>query len=167
MKLYSLALLFLISVSAVAQEHDHAAKKVPNPAWDKMRTLVGTWNVKDGAPGATVTYELVSGGTALMETVRYAKGHEMITMYSPDGSDVAMIHYCEAGNQPRMRAKGVEGEEIRFEFVDIGNLPSPETEYMRTLRMRFTDADHVQALWTSHAPGKDSPFAFDLTRAKS
>jgi len=167
MKIHVFALLLVVAISAGAQDHAAHTKKT-NPAWEKMKTLVGTWQTKAEEGSATVTYQLVSGGTALMETVSYGKGHGMVTMYTPEGNDIALTHYCEAGNQPRMRATGLAGdEEIKFDFVDVANLPTADTEYMRNLRIRFVDSDHVQTLWTSHAPGKDTPYTFDLTRAKS
>jgi hypothetical protein len=166
MKICSLLLPLVLTLGAVAQDHTAHAKNT-SPAWEKMKTLVGTWQTKAEEGSATVTYQLVSGGTALMETVRYGKNGGMVTLYTPAGDAIALTHYCEAGNQPRMRARGMAGDEIRFDFVDVANLPTPETEFMRTLRIRFVDADHVQTVWTSHAPGKDTPYTFDLTRAKS
>jgi hypothetical protein len=165
MKIYSLLLLSVLTFIAVAQDHA-AHAKTTNPAWEKMKTLIGTWDSKAGGPGASITYRLVSDGTALMETTHYGN-IDMITMYAPDGDAIAMTHYCAGGNQPRLRAQGLAGDEVHFEFVDAGNVRSPKSEVMRDLRIKFIDGEHVQEYWTSRGAGKDTEMKFELTRAKS
>ncbi len=38
--------------------------------------------------------------------------HEMTNMYTLDGNTLVMTHYCAGGNQPRMRATGVENGRV-------------------------------------------------------
>ena len=85
-----------------------------------MKSLVGAWKgTAEGKP-VSVTYALVSNGTALMETLDGDHDTTMITMYAPDGAGLLATHYCAAGNQPRMRATGCpDGRSLAFEFVDV------------------------------------------------
>jgi hypothetical protein len=160
-------LVFLFSGATVALASDAA----PGAGWEKLKTLVGTWqSTTAGHPGAaTVTFKLVSNGSSLMETMDMP-GHseEMITMYAPDGPSgrIVATHYCSAGNQPRMAAAGLDGSRLDFQFLDATNVVDPNGELMRSLEIRFQDADHFEQLWTSRANGKDSSETFTYVRKR-
>jgi hypothetical protein len=75
-------------------------------AFEKLKGLAGTWSGPVGTvdgPKGTVRYEVVSGGSAVMEVLFPGDPHEMRSMYHLDRGDLVMTHYCSAGNQPRMR----------------------------------------------------------------
>lgn len=150
-----------------------AASAAPstNPAWEKMKSLVGQWEGTmahgDMNMPVTVSYELVSDGTSLMERLNAPDhSHEMITMYSPDGSRIMMTHYCTEGNQPRMRADALNGDTVAFSFVDVTGLPSPDAEHMHKLVVKFQDADHFTQEWTHRKAGKDETGIFKYARKK-
>ncbi len=138
-------------------------------AWEKLETLVGSWEGKaDGQP-ATVTYKLVSGGTAVAESLTTADGADMVTVYTRDGSRLLMTHYCSENNQPRMRSAGLspDGRQIEFTFVDVTNLPSPDASHMTGLVLVIPDGDHLTQRWThQEAPGKTHTSDFIFTRKK-
>src|SRR4051812_33290566 len=160
-------LVFLLSVATIASASDTA----PGAGWEKLKTLAGTWQGTTAEhPGAvTVTFKLVSNGSSLMETMDVpAHSEEMITMYAPDGPSgrIVATHYCSAGNQPRMAAPGLDGSRLDFRFLDATNVLDPNGELMRSLVIRFQDADHFEQLWTSRAEGKDHTGTFAYTRKK-
>jgi len=133
--------------------------------WEKLKSLVGSWQgTNDGHP-VSVTYALVSNGTALMENLDGGHDAEMITMYTPDGAAVLATHYCAAGNQPRMRAKAsADGKSIDFQFVDASNVKD-SSEVMRRLVVTFVDANHFDQQWTSRGKdGKEHTSLFRYTR---
>jgi hypothetical protein len=133
--------------------------------WSRMKSLVGAWKgTAEGKP-VSVTYALVSNGTALMETLDGDHDMTMITMYAPDGASLLATHYCAAGNQPRMRATGSpDGRSLAFEFVDVSG---QGTEVMRRLVVTFVDADHFRQTWTSRAAdGQEHSSVFDYTRVR-
>jgi hypothetical protein len=135
--------------------------------WDRMTSLVGAWKGTENGHPVAVRYALVSGGTALMETLDGEHGVTMVTMYAPDGAAMLATHYCAVGNQPRMRATGSpDGKSLAFEFVDVSNAAgSPEV--MRRLVVTFVDADHFQQTWTSRAAdGKEHSSVFAYTRIR-
>lgn len=149
-----------------------AAGAATSPAWEKLKSLVGEWDGTvthgDSTMPVTVSYTLVSSGTSLMEKLTTPDGADMVTMYHPDGSRVMMTHYCAGGNQPRMRAQAGKGEvgSLGFSFVDATNLASAEAEHMRSLVVRFGDADHFTQEWTHRKAGKEETGIFKYTRKK-
>jgi hypothetical protein len=150
-----------------------AATTGTNPAWEKMKSLVGEWEGTmthgDENMPVRVSYSLVSGGTSLMERLNAPDdSHDMVTMYYPDGSRIMMTHYCSEGNQPRMRAQAAAGEpkSLAFDFVDVTGLASPEAEHMRKLVVNFDDADHFTQRWTHRKGGKDETGVFKYARKK-
>lgn len=164
---FSIAYTILFAMATSA-----SAATGTNPAWEKMKSLVGEWEGTmthgEMAMPVKVSYELVSGGTSLMERMNAPDdSHEMITMYHPDGSQVMMTHYCSDGNQPRMRANAANADgSIAFNFVDVTNLPGPQAEHMRKLVVRFQDADHFTQEWTHRKAGKEETGVFKYARKK-
>ena len=144
-----------------------------NPGFEKMKSLVGEWEGTMSEGGrkmpVSVSYRLVSNGTALQETLQTEGETDMVTMYVPDGDRLAMTHYCAEGNQPRMRAAVPKGDVARleFRFVDGTNLPAgPDASYMSGLVVTFKDGDHFAQAWTHRMMGKDSTGLFEYSRKK-
>ena len=135
-------------------------------AWEQLKSLAGDWEgVADGKP-ASVSYKVVSSGTAVMETVDGHDSMQMITLYHPDGKNVVMTHYCSTGNQPRMRSKGLVNGKMAFSYVDATNLKSPGELRMTRLVLTFPDSDHLVEEWTSKAGSKEDVGRFTFTRRK-
>ena len=143
-----------------------SAETKANPAWEKMKSLVGTWQGHEGDQPVSVTYTLVSNGTSLMESLTAEHDTNMITMYAPDGETILATHYCAMGNQPRMRAKtSSDGKTLNFEFVDASTVKGTEP-VMRRLVVTFQDPDHLQQAWTARTDGKDHTSEFVYTRKR-
>ena len=152
---------------ALAAAAPLAAETKTNPAWEKMKSLVGTWEGHEGSQPVSVTYTLVSNGTSLMESLNGEHDMNMVTMYAPDGDAVVATHYCSMGNQPRMRAATSTdpAKKVDFQFVDVTNGKDGET-VMRRLVVTFQDADHFQQAWTARSDGKDQTMDFAYTRKR-
>jgi len=133
--------------------------------WEKLKSLVGSWQGTNEGRPVSATYTLVSNGTALMENLNGGHDADMITMYTPDGAVLLATHYCAAGNQPRMRAKAsADGKSIDFQFVDASNVKD-SSEVMRRLVVTFVDANHFHQQWTSRGKDeKDRTSVFQFTR---
>ena len=154
------------SADAKMEHHDHGPAK-SNAAFDKMKTLVGDWTATTPMGTSTINYKMASNGTVLVETISGGTDNEMITVYHPEADGVMLTHYCAAGNQPRMRAKKLDGDKLAFDFVDVTGADAKKGGFMRSLTVSFKDADHVTTVWTNDdGGGKTSPFQFELTRAK-
>jgi hypothetical protein len=125
-------------------------------AFQKLSGLVGRWEATSPMGNIATTYELVSGGSVLLERLEVDGKDPMVTVYHLDGNRLVLEHYCHAGNQPRLQAKpfSPESNEIDFDFVSVTNLTSPNAGHMHQLALRFNSADEVAADWTWSENGK-------------
>ena len=137
-----------------------AAAQPAAAAYDKFKGLVGEWIDVDGTFGEkgqlAASYRLTGSGTTVVETIFFGKPHEMMTMYSRDGSDLVLTHYCAGGNQPRMRAKSVEGEIVRFEFDGGTSFDPAKDSHMHSSWIEFVSPDEIRGEWQAWAGGKPS-----------
>ena len=167
-----LVLAALVPAAFAEDKHEHHATTVKNAGLDKMKTLVGTWVVadKDGKPTEEVVsvIKLTAGGTAVQETLFPGQDHEMISMYTADGADLLMTHYCMLGNQPRMKATPKAGAKtIHFEFVGGGNLDVKKDKHMHAAMLTIVDKDHIEIEgigWENGAPAKEMCNGMKLVR---
>jgi hypothetical protein len=153
------------AASAVA---DSMEPPVKTPAtFDVFKSLVGDWvSSGSGDEKTTVSYELVAGGSAVVERMDPGTAHSMVTVYHPDGQRVLMTHYCAAGNQPRMAGKG-DAKSFTFKMIDITNLPDSKAPHMASLTLTFVDKDHMVQEWGFVHDGKTDVHKFEFERKKS
>jgi hypothetical protein len=143
-----------------------------NPArgFDRLKTLVGTWESAIPQGGIlTNTIRLVSNGSALEEIFQSSDTDQMVTLYTADGDRLALTHYCEAGNQPRMETLAITGDpkEFDFSFTGITNLMNSNSGHMHHLVIQIADQDHFTEQWTWRENGKDRIHTIHFTRKKS
>ena len=137
------------------------------PEYDQIKSLAGNWQGKGPEGPVHINYKLVSGGTAVMESIEVKAGAEMVTLYYLDGDRMMMTHYCMANNQPRMRADATSSPTaIKFTFVDVTNLSSPDAGRMQAHSIIWKDADHVTQHWVWREKGQDKEETFELQRQK-
>jgi hypothetical protein len=158
---FTLALVLLAASSAYATtDHDH--HKMPpaktNRTFDQMKQLIGTWEgmtkMGDKETQVTATYEMTSGGNAIIERLFAGTPHEMISIYHPEGNTVAMTHYCMMGNQPKMKVKKSDEKSVTFEMVGNTGLSSPKEMHMHGLNMTWISPTSISQEWTSFDKGK-------------
>lgn len=145
-----------------------------NPGFEKVKSLVGTWVAadKDGNPTDEVVsvVKLTAGGSAVHETLFPGQPHEMISIYTPDGSSVVMTHYCMLGNQPRMKANGATGDnKLTFEFDGGTNLDPKKDKHMHGATVTFVDENHLRIQgcgWEDGKPAKEMCKEMTLVRKK-
>jgi len=134
---------------------------------DKLKSLAGVWESKgNDSERVTVAYEVVSNGSAVMESIRHADAPDMITVYYINGDRLMMTHFCALGNQPRMKASVPAGDikELRFSYVDGTNMRKSDT-HMHGLVMQFLSNTHVHAAWTVYEKGRPThEVVFELAR---
>ena len=123
-----------------------------NAAFARLKALAGEWEGNDQKMGKLrVTYEIVSGGSAVLERFTAEKmppGSDMVTVYHKDGDGLLLTHYCMAQNQPRMRATRFDpaSGELEFDMLDATNL-KPGTGHMHSARFRFADEKRFSSEW--------------------
>jgi hypothetical protein len=180
----------LIALSTVAFAQTDAQKSdaqkssvapVPSEAqksFTTMKSLAGEWegpvNVPEvpemsgGKPlhvsmrvtsrGNTLVHELQESGTPLDAT----KYDHPVTMLYVDAGQLTLVHYCDAGNRPRMTGKmSPDGKKVEFELKDI----SGSTEqHMHHSVFNIIDANHHTEDWTFMMNDKPIHAHFDLHR---
>lgn len=164
-KRYGTVLLSLALVSFSLARPAGGAE--PRAVFEKLKTLAGKWKGTnaDGQAGQ-VTYQVLSGGSAVVEILAPEGEETMITVYHMDGNDLRLTHYCSAQNQPRLKATSVspEGRVVSFAFVDATNLPSTSAGHIHNLEITFIDNDRIQQKWTWLAQGRETHNVIQLTR---
>src|SRR5579859_2116730 len=154
------SILAIVAAAAISTGPAMAAGNGAD-AFEKMKALVGDWQTETPTGGkATLHLELASGGTALLEKFHMednGKPVEMITLYFVDGDKLKLTHYCMAGNQPTMAGSyDPATKTIKFDFVSISNLKSPDTGHMHHALYTLIDNDHFKTNWTFWKDQKDS-----------
>lgn len=142
-----------------------------HPSFAAIKALAGEWRSpdtdNDGNPNVVVTYRVTSGGSAVLETLFPGAPHEMITVYTADSDYIWVTHFCAIGNQPRLKAKPVDGNVFTFNFVDAGNLKSTAMPHMNSLIMTINGEDNMTAEWGSTKGGEaQEPHKFVLKRVR-
>jgi hypothetical protein len=156
------AQFFLVAALIAASTALSAAESKPNSstnadaAFARLKTLVGEWEANTNSGKVHLSYELVSGDTALLERDSSEKMPTMVTVYYVDGGRLLLTHYCMAGNQPRMQAKllNLDTGELEFQFLDATNLASPSAGHMHNAKIRIVDNTHFVSEWQFYENGK-------------
>ncbi len=128
--------------------------------------LEGRWTTTtEGGETAEIVFERTSAGHAVKETMFPGSPHEMVNMYTLDGNQLVMTHYCGAGNQPRMRARRIENGRMPFRFESVSDLNDEKGLYMGELELVRLDENHVEERWRSFVDGKlNDTMVISLTR---
>jgi hypothetical protein len=111
-----------------------------------------------------VTLRTTSRGNALLHEMKQAGGKDdPITMIYLDTDKLSLVHYCDAGNRPRMTGvASPDGKRVEFEFQDItGNM---HFGHMHNAAFNFINADHHTEDWTFMMGDKPVHAHFDLHR---
>jgi hypothetical protein len=157
----------LLSALQVATYGDDKSAKIPpaptNVGLEKIKKLAGTWVAadKDGKPTDQVVsiVKVTAGGSAVHETLFPGQPQEMLSVYTADGPDLLMTHYCVLGNQPRMKADpNSSANQISFKFAGGTNLDPKKDKHMHEATLTFVDADHIEVCgvaWEGGAPLKE------------
>lgn len=152
----------LIATAALAEQPPPATEPAaPAPHLiDRFKALEGLWSAEglegNSAPDTKVRYEVTAGGSAVMETLFAGTPHEMRTLYTREGDDLVLIHYCASGNHPRMRAKALEGDRLAFAFDGALNFDPKVDGHMHDAEFRFIASDEISTrwnFWKNGAPG--------------
>jgi hypothetical protein len=142
-----------------------------------MKTLAGEWEGVVTVPEAPqmsgaklhVSLRVTSRGHALVHELQAAgtpldptKYDHPVTMLYVDGEQLTLVHYCDAGNRPRMTGTmSPDGKRVEFQLKDI----SGNTEqHMHHSVFTLVDAEHHLEDWTFMMNDKPLHAHFDLHR---
>ena len=184
--------LMSLSTAALAQSHDHsqpapqAAQAQPaqqseaQKSFAILKSLAGSWEASmtmdppvDGASKAegAISMRVTSRGNAIVHEMQeantpldYTKYDHPVTMLYLDNDRLTLVHYCDAGNRPRMTARpSADGKTVEFDFQDLSG--SNQYGHMYHAVFRVIDANHHIEDWTYLMPGDKPMHAhMELTR---
>jgi hypothetical protein len=161
--------LITLALGSVVLRADEQKSKIENsPAYDKMKTLVGSWegNVNEGGTAlkTNARFQLVSDGSVLAAWLGEGSPHEMVTMFHMDGNQLMATHYCAAHNQPRMvLVNGGDQNRLVFKFKDGTNI-QPDAGHMQQVAFVIDGPNHHIEEWTYLQNGKEDTTRFDFRR---
>lgn len=160
-KITSVCAALLLTTAICLHAEEPAKPKPGSPAFEKMKTLVGTWqgrvDMGQGPIDMTSQYRLLAGGTVLEERCFPGTPMEMVTMYYDKDGQLAMTHYCVMGNRPSMVVKSADAKSIQFEFDKSCGINPKKESHMHSLSLTFTDADTLTASCKAIMDGKEAP----------
>jgi hypothetical protein len=181
-KLLPLALcIAILSLSGFAFAKNSSPGQEANPStttdaqisFGALKRLAGAWAGRittdprnpeiDGA--IQVTIRVASRGNVLVHEIAPGGVPEPTAIYL-EGDRLTLVHYCEAGNRPRLVArKSTDHKAVVFDFVDISGSTTPA--YLHDFVFTPITSDHHTEDWTFMLPGDKVLRAhFDLKRAK-
>jgi len=166
-------LLLALQLAAYCDDKDGKLPTPPtNSGLEKMKKLAGTWLAadKDGKPTDQVVsiIKVTAGGSVVHETLFPGQPQEMVSVYTVDGKDLVMTHYCVLGNQPRMKADPKSPDnQISFQFAGGSNLDPKTDKHMHAATLTIVDDSHIEiagVAWEGGAPVKDICCGMKLVR---
>ena len=169
--LVTVVLGFCVALAEEAKEESkQESKNEKSEAFDKMKTLIGSWEgtmKEDGKEiAATARFQTVSDGSVLAAWLGEGTPYEMVTMFHMDGDSLMATHYCTGHNQPRF-VLVMDGERNRlvFAFKDGTNI-KPEVGYMHQVAFILDGQNHHIQEWTFLKNDKKETAQFDFKRKK-
>ena len=150
------ATLFWLGLSQSVAHATDSVNTNAAAAFNKLKTLAGTWEATSERGKVTSSYEVISGGSALVERDNVPGEGAMLTVYHLDGDRLVLTHYCTAGNQPHMQAEAYDpaSNQLVFNFTGGGNLSNTNAGHMHNVVFKFAGADTFAANWTFREDGK-------------
>jgi len=166
-------LIILVATAAVALPQEPPKTAGPQSdaqkAFEKMKTLEGSWQGTIVGISINFTIRAASSGTAILHegnTVGGRPPNHEITMFYLDGDHLLATHYCDAGNRSRFEGKmSPDGKTIEFSFIDVAG--GTRGGFLKGMVFTMIDANHHTAGLTFIMPnGEMRRFSGEFQRTK-
>jgi len=170
--LRSLLIFAVLAPALLALPITASAQSDAQKSFDTLKTLAGNWkgSVAVDPPQADmkmdkpvhISLRVTSRGNALVHEMQEdgtpldaSKYDHPVTMLYLDGDHLTLVHYCDAGNRPRMVArKSDDGKTVEFDFADLSG--GNQYGHMYHAVFHVIDTNHHTEDWTFMMPG-DKP----------
>lgn len=116
-------------------------------AFESFKGLKGKWAIESGGKPIPVEMTYEDGSKNSIVTEQFGK--ELSVLYR-DGNDLLMTHFCNIGNQPRLKlVTSSLPSEIEFETFDITNLKDKASPHVQKIIYRIVDANNfnLEIVW--------------------
>jgi len=131
-------------------------------AFDTFKVFQGKWAIQSAGKVLPIQMTYVVGSNASIVTEQF--GRELSVFYR-DGSDLVMTHFCNVGNQPRLRLKEASPPGVlEFEMFDITNVKDADAPHVQRIIYRVTSEKKMdlEIIWKKgHAEESEK---YTLTR---
>ena len=174
--LFPVVLAIAASEISFASPRDEKSKNAGAAAcFARIKSLAGDWFTKDEKTGNDVLalrYKVTAAGSAVQETIFPGEDHEMVTIYTMDGENLVLTHYCVLGNQPHLKATAASTpSKMEFTCIGGGNMKSENDMHMHHAVFTFTSNDKFSTHWSAYQDGKpmaghEAKFEFTRKAAK-
>lgn len=160
--LQSLCAALLLASAVCLSAGEPVAARPASPEFERMKTLVGTWEGKtdmgQGPVDIAVQYRLIAAGSVLEERCMAGTPNEMVTMYYDQGGKLAMTHYCMLGNRPAMALKASDAKSLTFDLdASCCTIDAKKESHMHGITLRFDDANTITSSCQAVIDGKAMP----------
>jgi hypothetical protein len=152
-------LIILVATAAVASPQQMppktaSAQSDAKKAFEKLKTLAGSWEGSIMGMPVQVTIRVTSSGNAILhEGTSSGMKDNPITMLYVDSDRLLLTHYCDSGNRPRMQGKlSPDGKTVTFDFLDVSG--NAQRFLMHDAAFTLIDANHHIEEWTYIQSGK-------------
>ena len=166
-----LIILIASSIVALSQEPPKTviAQSDAQKAFEKMKTLAGSWQGTVMHISINFTIRAASSGTAILhegDTSKAGPPKHEITMFYVEGDRLLATHYCDAGNRSRWEGKmSPDGKTIEFSFLEVAG--STRGGYLKDMVITMIDADHHIVAFTFVMPdGKPIQLRSEFQRTR-
>ncbi|WP_028774753.1 hypothetical protein [Shewanella waksmanii] len=136
--------LVVILMVQVFLSFDVASKEYnADSIFSELVNLVGKWEaVSPNGHYHTVTYELISNETALVEKWELGDNRTSMTVYHKSGGKLYATHFCPHGNVIKLvlKDKNVIGNNI-FEYLDGSNVIGVKGEHQHYFTVNLSLPD--------------------------
>ena len=160
--LLSIVVIMTLTACQSVQTKHAAHSDLPpykgSAAFERMKSLVGTWSADSPMMGKMNTeFRLIAGDSVIEE--RFAEGTpmEMLSTYHDVNGKLTMTHYCMLRNQPRMRLAKTTPNSLVFELAPTPGLNAAKDKHMHGATYTFIDVDHFKLEGVSWENGKSCP----------
>ena len=153
------AVSILITASACGAASTTSVEALSDrAAFEKLKSLAGEWRGKiddpEKGPPIAVSYKTTSNNSIVVETLFVGTEHEMVTVYFLDKGKLVLVHYCAAGNQPRMKLAKASADSLEFEFAGGSNLKPAKDMHMHSAGLFWLPDGTLRSEWSSYDKGK-------------
>jgi hypothetical protein len=164
-------LIILTATAAVALPQQVPIPKTTGPqsdaqkAFEKMKTLAGSWEGSIGNLSTQVTIRVTSAGSAIMHDAFMASTNK-ITMIYLEGDRLFLTHYGGEGNRPRFEGKLTpDGKSVEFSFLDVAG--GTQRGLMKHMMFTMVDANnHIVEVTYIRPDGKPVQARGEFQRTK-
>lgn len=167
----AILLCLLLSWVSTARSDEMKSEYSGSKEFQQMKELVGTWEgthqTGEKSEKVAVTYDVTSGGSAIVETLFVDTPHEMVSIYYDEDGKLGMTHYCMLNNQPHMTLQKAEDNKLDFVFADGTNVKSAADPHMHALSISLIDQNNIVQEWKFYENGQEKDVtAIKLTRVQ-